>query len=91
MGMKSCPYCHATKKQVKSGLNPSGSQRYLCRMCNRIYTPRPNLNGYSNEVKAQAVKLYAEGYSYRAIGRRLHVGTQSVANWVHASKQVEKI
>jgi transposase len=34
----------------------------------------------------QAVKLHEAGYSYRAIGRKLKVGTQSVANWVHASK-----
>jgi transposase len=34
----------------------------------------------------EAVKLHEDGYSYRAIGRKLKVGTQSVANWVHANK-----
>ncbi|MCB9418567.1 MAG: IS1 family transposase [Ardenticatenaceae bacterium] len=86
--MKKCPYCHAKSKQVKSGFNPSGSQRYLCKWCDRIYTPSPNPNGYSSEIRLQAIKLYEEGHSYRAIGKKLKVGTQSVSNWVHAGKEV---
>ena len=87
--MKTCPYCQASTKQVKSGFNPSGSQRYLCKHCDRIYTPKPNPNGYSVEVRQLAVKMHEDGFSYRAIGRKLDVGTQSVANWVHAYTQKE--
>ncbi|MCP4427203.1 MAG: IS1 family transposase [Chloroflexi bacterium] len=87
--MKTCPYCTATKKQVKSGLNPSGSQRYLCKQCHRIYTPQPNPNGYPTEIRRLAINLYREGYSYRAVGKKLGVGVQSVANWVHANAKTD--
>ena len=87
IGMNICPYCDAKTKQVKSGLNPSGSQRYLCKWCDRIYTPAPNPNGYPAEIRLQAIELHEQGYSYRAIGKKLQVGTQSVANWVHAGKE----
>jgi transposase-like protein len=85
--MNKCPYCQAKSKQVKSGFNPSGSQRFLCKWCDRIYTPAPKPNGYSSEVRLEAIKLHEAGHSYRVIARKLCVGTQSVANWVHAGKE----
>jgi len=90
MDMNICPYCNSTEKQVKSGLNPSGSQRYLCKQCLRIYTPQPNPNGYPMETRQKAVKLYQEGLSYRAVSRKLSVGIQTVANWVHADTAIDK-
>ncbi len=83
--MNTCPYCKSSQKQVKSGFNPSGSQRYLCKCCQRIYTPQPNPNGYSTEIRQLAVEMHQSGLSYRAISKKLNVGTQSVANWVHVS------
>lgn len=82
--MSRCAYCHSTKQQIKSGLNASGSQRFRCRACDRIYTPEPSLNGYPDEVRQQAVKLYLEGMNLRRIGRILGVNHQSVTNWVNA-------
>jgi len=38
--------------------NASGSQHFRCRWCDRIYTPEPAINGYSDEARQQAVKLY---------------------------------
>jgi len=32
-------------RQVKDGLNPSGSQRHVCKECGRKYTPDPNPQG----------------------------------------------
>ena len=77
-----CPNCKATKRQVKNGLNPSGSQKYLCNECQTVYTPEPKLNGYPKETKLLAVRLYVEGNSYHAIARILKVNPQSVVNWV---------
>ena len=82
--MSHCPYCRATQRQIKSGLNASGSQRFRCRVCDRIYTPEPSPDGYSDEVRRQAVKLYLEGMNLRRIGRILSVNHQSVTNWVNA-------
>ena len=77
-----CPKCQSTKGQVKNGLNKSGSQKYLCRACGRVYTPAPNPNGYGDEIRLLAIRMYVEGNSYNAIGRILKVNPQSVVNWV---------
>ena len=77
-----CPNCKSTKRQVKNGLNPSGSQKYLCHECTTVYTPEPKLNGYPAETKLLAVRMYVEGNSYHAIARILKVNPQSVVNWV---------
>lgn len=77
-----CPNCKATNRQVKNGLNPSGSQKYLCNECQTVYTPEPKLNGYAKETKLLAVRMYVEGNSYHANARILKVNPQSVVNWV---------
>jgi len=79
-----CPNCKSNKRQVKNGLNKSGSQKYLCRACSTVYTPEPKGNGYPIETRLLAIRMYVEGNSYGAIGRILKVNPQSVANWVSA-------
>ena len=37
--------------------------------------------GYSQELRAQALKMHLEGMSFRAVGRALGVNFQSVINW----------
>ncbi|KAA3663228.1 MAG: IS1 family transposase [Chloroflexi bacterium] len=88
--MKTCPHCHSTQSQVKAGHNPSGSQRYLCNNCDRTYTPTPNHRGYPVDVRYQAIELYQEGHSFRAVARELGVGTQSVINWVRTKEIMQK-
>jgi transposase-like protein len=82
--MNTCPYCGNTERQVKNGLNPSGSQRYRCQPCQRVYTPAPLPLGYERAVREQAVQLYVDGQNLRRIARTLGVNHQSVANWVAA-------
>jgi transposase-like protein len=82
--MEQCPYCQASEQQVKNGRNPSGSQRYKCQVCGRIYTLQPTRAGYEQTTRDQAVRLYLEGMNLRRIGRILSVNHQSVANWVNA-------
>ena len=79
-----CPNCQSTKRQVKNGLNPSGSQKYRCNECQSIYTPEPKPNGYPAELRRLAIRMYVEGNSYHSIGRILKVNPQSVVNWVKA-------
>ena len=49
-----------------------------------MYTPEPNPIGYTPEIRLQAIRLYLEGNSLRAIGRILKVNHQTVANWIKA-------
>lgn len=79
-----CPYCEATSHQIKAGKNRSGSQRYQCKECQRHYTPEPNENGYPEEIKHQAIRMYVDGLNLRRVARHLGVNHQSVANWVNA-------
>ncbi|MEM7334760.1 MAG: helix-turn-helix domain-containing protein [Chloroflexota bacterium] len=78
-----CPKCGHKERQIKSGLTPSGSQRYLCKLCSCRYTPAPKESGYDEEVRLQALQLYLEGISLRKVSRILDVNHQSVANWVN--------
>src|SRR3954471_13485853 len=80
-----CPNCgHATGVR-KWGHNRAGTQRYRCLDCQRSFTPTPKEQGHGVAVHEQAVRLYLEGMSLRAIGRLLGVVHQSVANWVTAA------
>ena len=82
--MQSCPNCENSERQIKSGKSRCGTQRYLCRNCGKTYTPKPKKQGYSEEVREKAVRLYVEGNNFRRIGRLLGVNHQSVVNWVNA-------
>lgn len=81
--MIQCPHCSSSEQQTKSGHTKTGSQRYKCRECQRIYTPDPKPLGYPDETKREAVRLYLEGTNFRRIGRLLSVNHQSVVNWVN--------
>ena len=81
-----CSRC-GSDQVVKRGLNSSGSQRYLCKSCQRHFTPEPNDIGYPVEVRQEAVAMYVDGHNYRRTGRNLRVNHQSVANWVKAAAQ----
>jgi transposase-like protein len=82
--MFTCPYCHDTNRQVKVGFNPTGTPRYLCKACGRKYTPQPKRQGYDEQMRRQAVRLYVDGMNLRRIARQLGVVHQTVANWVAA-------
>lgn len=82
--MNTCPHCQREDQQVKVGRNPSGSQRYRCKVCNRKYTPEPNEAGYPQAIRDQAVRMYVDGLNFRRIARTLQVNHQSVINWVNA-------
>ena len=82
--MIQCPHCSSSEQQTKSGHTRTGSQRYKCKECQRIYTPEPKPLGYPEETRLEAVRLYLEGTNFRRIGRVLGVNHQSVVNWVNA-------
>jgi len=80
--LKQCPACQATARQAKAGRNRSGSQRYRCSGCGRIYTPAPKRLGFSSEIRARALQLYLEGNSRRSIGLMLNINPKTISKWV---------
>jgi transposase-like protein len=82
--MINCPNCHNTDRQVKVGRTQAGSQRYQCRACGHKHTPAPKQQGYADEIRQQALRLYIDGMNLRRIARHLGVVHQTVANWVKA-------
>jgi hypothetical protein len=77
-----CDYCASTKNQVKSGYNGTGTQRYLCKECGSIYTPKPACSGHPLKIRRKAQRLYANGESARSVARTLGISPQSVINWL---------
>jgi transposase-like protein len=82
-----CPGCEQNHYVIKAGRNRSKTQRYRCQHCQAYFTPQPKPLGYAPELKAQALQLYLEGTSFRAIGRLLGVHNQSVINWINAAEK----
>ncbi len=82
--MIKCPECERSEQQVKIGHNASGSQRYVCKVCRRKYTPVPREVGYAEKIRREALRLYVDGMNQRRIARTLGVSHQSVANWIKA-------
>ena len=85
--MPTCPNCQNSEKQIKNGKSLCGTQRYLCRSCGKTFSPEPKKQGYSEEIREKAVRMYVEGNNFRRIGRLLAVNHQSVVNWVNAYHQ----
>jgi transposase-like protein len=82
--MKQCPKCQEQTKQVQAGKTEVGSQRYKCQHCKTRYTPDPKERGYPDDLRLQAVRMYADGINYRRVARLLNVSHVSVINWVKA-------
>ena len=76
-----CPNCNDDKNQVKNGKTGAGSQMYSCKICKRKYTPNPKENGYSKQIREQAIRLVLDGNSQRQAARHVGVSHGTVANW----------
>ena len=77
-----CKRCKKEDKQIKAGKTRAGSQVYKCKHCGKTYTPNPKERNYSEEIKRQAIKLYMEENSERAVGRILGISKKGVSNRV---------
>jgi transposase-like protein len=69
------------QRLVKNGLNPSGSQKYLCKGCRRVSTPHPTPVGASAETKQRALNLVLDGSSFRSAARQVGVSHVIVMAW----------
>lgn len=84
-----CKNCKRKDKQIKAGKTKAGSQMYKCKHCGKRYTPKPKERCYSEEIKKQAIKLYMEGNSGRAVGRILKISKNTCLYWI--KKYAKKI
>ena len=79
-----CPKCEDENHQNRDGYTGSGSQRYRCRKCGARYTPQRKQQGYGEEFRFKAIRMYMDGLSFRQIGRQLDISHATVMNWVKA-------
>ncbi|SRR5579885_2653365 len=77
-----CSSCGHNEPVIKSGLNHTTAQPYRCQQCRRYFTLAPKPHDYALSLRKQALQLYLEGTSLRAIGRFLGVHHQSVSHWI---------
>jgi transposase-like protein len=79
---KICPRCGANIKQHKHTPNKSGSERYICRVCGKTYTPNSKKYIYSKAERTEAIKAYYESKSGRAVGRLFGMACSNAARWI---------
>lgn len=66
---------------IKNGFNPSGSQKYVCKTCRRVTTPRPTPVGASHEARQLAINMVLDGSSFRSAARHAGVTHATVMAW----------
>jgi len=78
---KVCKRCGVFVRQMKMGRNRSGTQRWLCGVCNKTYTVEPKTKAYPCDVRVQAKKLLVSGMSSRRVGQLLGFSKANAYNW----------
>ncbi len=85
-----CPKCKGDNYR-KDGFS-NGRQSYFCKVCERRYTVTHRVGTGTDEVKQEALRLYSEGMSLRAIGRFLGFSNVTILRWIrHFSKNLPLI
>ena len=85
-----CKACNDETNQIKAGKTKAGTQKYKCKICGKYYTQESKKRGHSEETKNQAIKLYLEGNSGRAVGRILGIGKNMCLFWIRKyAKNIE--
>ena len=85
-----CKACNDETNQIKAAKTKAGTQKYKCKICGKYYTAEGKNRGYSEELKKQAIKLYLEGNSGRAVGRVLGIGKNMCLYWIQKyAKNIE--
>jgi len=76
-----CPECGSN--HIRKNGKMRGKQNHICVDCRRqfidVYTAP---QGYSDEIKAQCLKMYVNGMGFRGIERVTGVHHTTVINWV---------
>ena len=78
-----CKYCNC-KDCIKRGKTRTGKQRFFCKNCGKTFILKSKGRNYDEEFKKEAMRLYFEGNSSRAVGRLLKIGTNTCIRWIKA-------
>ena len=77
-----CKVCNDETNQIKAGKTKAGTQKYKCKICGKYYAPEGKKREYSEELKNQAIKMYMEGNSGRAVCRILGIEKNMCLYWI---------
>ena len=78
--MVSCPEC-GSQQCIKDG-KVNNKQTYLCKCCFRRFVLNPSKRHHTIEKRKQAISLYQQGNSIRAIATSLGIPFTTVAYWI---------
>ena len=85
-----CKACNDETNQIKAGKTKAETQRYKYKICGKYYTQESKKRGHSEEIKRQAIKLYLDGKSGRAVGRIVGIGKNICLYWIRKyAKNIE--
>lgn len=76
-----CPECQST--HIRKNGKRRGKQNYICVSCHRQFIERyTNVQGYSDDIKQQCLRMYVNGMGLRGIERVTGVHHTTVIYWV---------
>ena len=82
----SCTGCQSTRLK-KNGKTATGKQKFYCHDCGKYGTLNPTPR-YTEERKAEILRVYQERSSLRGIERSFGVARQTVAVWLKKSPEI---
>jgi transposase-like protein len=74
----SCPFCGDTASIIRRGYNRCGTQRLLCKVCQKRFTPDPVNRSLSEEKRELIENALAERMSQRGIARTFKVSRDTI-------------
>jgi transposase-like protein len=76
-----CPECQST--HIRKNGKRRGKQNHICVSCSRQFIDRYTaLQGYSDDIKQQCLRMYVNGMGFRGIERVTGVHHTTVIYWV---------
>ena len=81
-----CPKCGSNGKKHRYGKSPKGVQKWRCQDCMSVFYEKVR---YDDEFKMQAMRVYFEGNSGRAVGRVMRISKNTIWRWM--AKYAENI
>ena len=76
-----CPDCQST--HIRKNGKRRGKQNYICVGCHRQFIDSYTVvQGYSDEMKQQCLRMYVNGMGFRGIERVTGVHHTTVISWV---------
>ena len=73
---------HCGSNWIVNNGKDRGKQTVFCRECKTRHTPSAKRHWYSKKFREQAVKMYENGNSGRAVARILGVSPSAVYSWI---------